>query len=523
MEGSSQVGCQTLVAPFQALNSNAHQRGALNALVKTLTHQQVRELRLSLEEVDLHCDVIAELPLEISQMILRHLPLYQIFQARRVSFRWKQVLSSPQTMEPLLRSWFPAPIADTALHIPDGLSESSILSLKAEHIDAYRTGHAFSYMTYSWSCFLDDLSLDLVAYADGIMAWVDKTDSHSVNLLDLKTGEQRLFLPDARTRIVAIATSSSMVAALGSGRCHVWSLRAGDHYSLRLPSATLSKIIVSGESLAIVHALSAWQDSSTCVEMVTWTLKDQKTYSSSVALSPKKGQRLSTMRIILDDKGESVLLFELVHKYFQDDEPTHVRHVRTSLDGDILTREVIEIPDPKDYRFCSEDTAPKESNGHTVIWILAKPQCEENDFGELMLICYNFRENRLEVRTQVVTGLRIKDNTDCCLLFWKDVGYFLEYEKGRPCLKVIDLQDSTCSEAKMDLSADTQKLVLRRQEEYDPEILPFGDETFLVFVSTQGFRVWCFDANVQMFNEDIAYKKERRSNMERRLKLISNS
>ena len=537
MEGSSHDDSHALVGPFQALNSNAHQRGAsvylqchymiisadryhrLNALVKTLTLQQVRELRLSLDEVDLHCDIIVELPLEISQMILRQLSLYQIFEARRVSSKWKQVLSSPQTVEPLLRTWFPAPIADTALHIPDGLSESSILSLKAEHIDAYRTGHAFSHMTYSWSCFLDGLSLDLVAYADGTMAWVDTTDSHSVNLLDLKTGEQHLFLPDSRARIMAIATSSSMVAALGWGRCDVWTPGAGDHYSLILPSATVSKVIVLGESLAIFHALPRWQDSTTCVEVVTWTLRDQKTSSFSVALSPRKDQLLSTVRMMVDDKGESLLFFQHVYKHVIT---PHVHYIRTSLDGDVLTREVIEIPNTKDYEDYSEvHTAPKEINGHAVIWQFVKNQWGD-DFSELMLICYNFREDRLEVHTQVVSGLRTDADPDLSLFLWKDVGYVLEYEKAGPFfLKVIDLQDSTCSEAKMDLSVDTQKLGLGPQEEYDPGILPFGDERFLVSVSTHGFRVWCFDANVQMFNEDIAYKEKRRSNMERRLNLIS--
>ena len=170
---------------------SADQVHRLNALFEALTHHQIRELRLSLENIDLHCDIIADLPLEISQMIVQQLFLYQVFQARRVSSRWRHVLSSPQTVEPLLRGRFPTPTAETSLHIPQGLSENSIVSLKAEHIDAYRTGHAFSYARYRWDCFQEGCwNWDPMAYADGILAWVDTEDGHLVKSLDLKTGEQ---------------------------------------------------------------------------------------------------------------------------------------------------------------------------------------------------------------------------------------------------------------------------------------------------------------------------------------------
>ena len=163
----------------------------LKALVEALTHHQIRELGLLLENVDLHCDIIAELPLEISQIIVQHLPLHQVFQARRVSSKWRHVLSLPQTVEPLLRSHFPTPNAEKTLLILKGLSENSIVSLKAEHVDACRTGHAFTYARHEWDCFPEGVeNWNQLAYADGVMAWVDTTDGHVVKVLDLKTGQQ---------------------------------------------------------------------------------------------------------------------------------------------------------------------------------------------------------------------------------------------------------------------------------------------------------------------------------------------
>lgn len=510
MEDSSQDGCQALVALFQGLNANALQRRALKALVKTLTHQQIRELRITAEEVDLRCDIIAELPLELSQVILQYLPLYQAFQARRVSSKWKQILSSPQTVEYLLRHWFPAPAADTALHIPHGLSESSILSLKAEHIDAYRTGHAFTYASRKLNCFPDNSDprtvADLVAYADGIMAWADTTDSGFVKSLDLRTGQEWSFLPEARTRVNAIAVSSSMIAALGSGRCHVWKFRAGDQYCLRLPSNKGQEIAVSGETLVIVTKL--WEttivEASFCVEVTTWTLKDQRTSSFCVALPPKKRGYTFDFKNMLDNTGESLLLFEGVYiPDHQHDKATHFHYIRTSLNGDVLTQGVLEVPGIQDCHACSDDFVPKEANGQAVIWSFAKRQRECDNFSELMPISYNFREDRLEYRTQEITCLRItKPQLTSPLFYWKHAAYILNSDPDIPVLRVIDLQNSTCSEAEMGFSIKNQKFDLRPYEEYEPNPFLLGDEIFLISVFAHGFGVWCFDANVRIFNEE---------------------
>lgn len=52
-------------------------------------------------------DLLSNLPLEISHQILGYLPLYQYFRVRRVSKSWFRMLSAPQTVEHLLRFWYP--------------------------------------------------------------------------------------------------------------------------------------------------------------------------------------------------------------------------------------------------------------------------------------------------------------------------------------------------------------------------------------------------------------------------------
>ncbi len=310
-------------------------------------------------------------------------------------------------MEPLIRNWFSKPASNTALHIPDGLSTSSVLSLKAEHIDAYLTGHAFTYAVHEWDCFpslpyCSSLVPEFVAYADGIMAWVDTTDSHSVQSLDLKTGQEWSFLPEARTRINAIAMSSSMIAALGSGRCHVWNFRGGDRQLLQLPSNRNQRIIVSGETLAIVAERRQTGEPKATLrfDAVTWTVKGRRTSSFCVALPPESCGCEAGVKIMLDNNGESLLFFERVvfPRFGRNARSTHFHYIRTSLDGDVLTQGVLEVPDSNHYQCCSSvNTVPKEVDREAVIWSYAHRQHDWDNFSELMIISYNFRKDRYAI------------------------------------------------------------------------------------------------------------------------------
>ena len=533
MEYSSQDYDSALVKPFKAIKINAFQRRAsvysrsrcimkhadvlfrLEGLLKTLTHQQIRELQSAIEAIDMHCDILTKLPLEISQLILRYLPLHQIFQARRVSSKWKQLLSTAQMVNSLMRDWYPQPGIESDLHIPAGLSAERVASLKAEHIDAYRTGNAFKYAKLSCEDLSQSIDSNRLAYADGMMAWVDETDPECVRILDLKTGQEWSFLPENRPYIHAIAISSSMAVLLGSSRCYVLSLKTGYNYFLRLPSDRTASIAVSGESLAIVYC-DGYNEKCQHTSALTWTLKNQKTSSFALPFSLQR----RAYSIMLDKRGETLLLFRWASV---DDSQGSMRfhYVRSSLDGSILAQGVISA-DLKDYWDRSGNFGPMEVNEQAVIWSFGKPQPEGGDSDELMLIYYNFKEDQLEVRKQIVRGLRIKHQVVQCtqspFFHWKDIGYFLDYSHKRRSLRLVDFQDSTCSEAKMGTPRGTQGFDKALFLEKDLSVALFGDETFLVAVFGGGFCVWCFDANTQMFDEDIAFQEQRKIDFETRLR-----
>ena len=537
MEESSQDGCQALIDPFQALKGNTLQRRALvqlnchwliiyademlrlEGLAKALTHHQIRALRSTIDMVDLRFDIIAKVPLEISQMILQFLPLYQIFQIRRVSSTWKQILSSPQTMQLLLQSWYPTQTPDTPLHIPQGLSENAILSLKAEHIDAYRTGHAFSYTTYDWNSFWNSYDYGFnprrVTYANGVLAWADTTDGGSVRSLDLKNGHELSFIPDARTLISAIAMSSSMIAAVSAGRCHVWTLGAGDHNTLRLPSARFTHIAVSGGSLAVTTSYT-WP----AVEVVTWTLQDRVTSSFSLPVSPKTSNR-STM---LDSQGVSFILFSQAYNQYGNEEPQGFHFIRTSLSGGILAQGFLEYPD-SNLSFRSMNMHPKETRGHVILFTLYKPCCEIVGSWELSLISYDFEKDRLETCTLQITDPRLAHEHGLEIFYWKDVAYIRKFRgraKGRPSLMILDLQESTYRKARTDFPADSLVNEPDSQSAFNPDEGEdeydylerhdcfLGDDIFLINANRRGFCVWNFDKNIKMIDENLAYKVERK-------------
>ena len=79
---------------------------SLQDLVQNLSHQQVRDLRDLIEDVNFHCDIVGKLPLEICLSIFQHLELYQTFQAQLVSRRWAEILTSRPVVDSVMKSWY---------------------------------------------------------------------------------------------------------------------------------------------------------------------------------------------------------------------------------------------------------------------------------------------------------------------------------------------------------------------------------------------------------------------------------
>ena len=181
------------------------------------------------------------------------------------------------------------------------------MNLKAEHVDAFRTGYPFSK-----SCLdgLPDGSLvprvEGVAYARGVLAWInpDPFDriGRSIEALYLKTHLRRTFIAEDRTSFLAIAISSSIIAALDhAGRCHVWDISHSDRICLlQLPSAWYDRIEASGPALAIA---SSGQDTDDKIEVFTWSSQSRKSQSFLLPLQPLQSGFGHEWKITLEPKG----------------------------------------------------------------------------------------------------------------------------------------------------------------------------------------------------------------------------
>ncbi len=171
-----------LVNVFAALDTPGKQRKALNGLFGSLSHSRIRESVASLSSTVFTYDIVGNLPLEINVFVFQHLQIRRVFQGRRVSRKWLGILSSPALLDPILQQW--DSLGRTPLLIPEGLEPQSI---RAEHIDAYRRGLAFSKADYNWD--IQPTSDPAgIAYADGRLAWVGKTRLTLV-VVDLERGK----------------------------------------------------------------------------------------------------------------------------------------------------------------------------------------------------------------------------------------------------------------------------------------------------------------------------------------------
>lgn len=197
-----------------------------------------------------------------------------------------------------------------------------------------------------------------MAYADGILAWVDTICSRMVKLLNIKTGQEWPFQVEAISAIDATAMSSSMIAAMDSGVCHVWALNTRDSHCFRLPFRSYigRYLAVSGESLVVVY--NRYGDAPG-FEVFTWTLQERTISSFFVEGASLASNKRSVM---LDGKGKTLLFFERSDRS-PSFGPMTFYYTRTNLTGDVLVQDAIEISDPEYHYNLFSVAKPRETNG----------------------------------------------------------------------------------------------------------------------------------------------------------------
>lgn len=427
-------------------------------------------------------------------MILQYLPLYQVFQARRVSRAWRDILTSPSILDSLLSSWDSG--SNSHLGIPEGSSAAATASLKAEHIDAFLSGRPFSVKSYGLSGLPRSSSHQRIAYSDGAFAWIDPNDERICQVLDLRSGKEISFMAEERCTMGTIAISTSMVAATSAwGKLVVWTRDEQRSMSFSMPSARIEKLLLSKETLVVLFSPELL-DSGAYIQVLTWKLIDQNSRSFTLRLQvqklrgwPEPGD-LYRIKAMLDNEGGSLLLFER-NLDISDSGEQSFHSTRTSLTGEVLAQSSLQGSDLDQQWDDSCWFCPVQARNIASVWSTAKHNTDSSASAETQIrrVCYDFDKNCLKLDTHFVDAPCTYNNSS--LLFWDDVAYLWDFtDSDDHVLSVIDFRTSTCTTAPV--------VNPGRRPSTCFNSWTFGDGIFHVRLFTTAIWVMCFDKHVEM-------------------------
>ncbi|KAL8741013.1 MAG: hypothetical protein Q9184_008436, partial [Pyrenodesmia sp. 2 TL-2023] len=480
--------------------------------------------------IQLNFDIISNLPIEILCLIFKHLPIYQVFQFRRVSKKWLQKLSALELVESLLQPWFAMGGVD--LRVPDDVSRQAALAIKAEHVDAFKTGNPFSMVKGDWDFDWEGpqayrsrpINMD---YSHGRLAWIER--DMQVRVKNLESDQETLYTSPNREQIFTVCLSSAIVVAVttASGKCYVWDCATGASHSFQLPSAWVCTVVATGKSLAILLKSETQQ-----LDCMTWDLESRRTRSFPVATQGRLWVRRKDYTYDLTVTEDSVVFLEL-----DMGPPDQIFFTRYTLEGKIIAKGASELL-PRTFRsgYLSVTTFPPQESAYSKFLMNLDHfniKDEANrDFRRLrntvleqtlgiVRIVYDLRHDRIKTFTIPCKDLESGHKEGTSWYFWKDVVFRYCHDKGSFLSSVAsDLHTGVETDMRIhdwmhgpDSAADAGQIKGFRRQRLgggDPEpVLFFGDEIYMVCVSASGFTAYCFDKNIEIAHGDIDFRWQR--------------
>ena len=472
-------------------------------------------------------DLFGNLPLEINLHITQYLDIYQIYQLQRVCSHWSDILSSPRIIEPKLRPWYGESLDEASIQLayPNGSSLREQLSTKAAHVDAFRTGTAFSMAMGKMDVEAGRDFPSNTDYNKGLVAWATKAQAGIV-LRCLITGrEATLTLPEGYT-VGRICVSASLIVAFvrqGDVRsAYAWErfesledIGKKDPRRLDLDLANTTFYFVMDKTLAVSV------ETSNGFDMVVWDGEENAyhRFPLSLQFQSKPARRF----FHLCNQGKSVVSFE---RYLGD--TSRVHFTRYNLKGEIQSKGSMEHPNIDDFTAHSEHTFLIPTNKHIPLWsYIRTKQYVSFDQGdrmytwEIVRISYNTLADRFEITNHNIERTRDLSKFFEDFFWWKDVAYCIRSNRAiRKQMSVLNLGHETYHLASMDKTQiveswlDAEGLLPKTpfgpsdpQEEVANDWLFLGDEKFLVRFQSGFYTVWCFDRHTSLANESQEYKK----------------
>ena len=512
----------------------------IGAFYDSLSKQQIRDLKVLIESTDFRFDIVANLPIELILLVFQHLELYQLFQCRRVSRRWLELLGADGVVRPMLQPWNAT--EDVKLRIPEGSSSKAVLDIYAEHQDAFQTGNAFGRFQMPHGqdiSYSSDRSIH--AYSDGLLAWVSLTGrSDPIHLRDLESGEERTFMSPERDKIEEIALSQTLLVAMtSSARCYIWAHQTPrPPFVLRTLSRARNVFHLSKASFILIQRTPNFPGALACqsIPVITWKLREcwrlqppeqpPQAIVSQFSIQALSGSFVGgCYRVQVERQEQQIVLLESTKIEKKRGHTLRILHL--DFEGETLFEESLDCSFAIDVSFKAHENHPLQKERFFDIWVmtynLVHHDLDKSSRKEVQAIGITYLRYYLDRRLFRVLERKnlphsvIPPGAWMAFLPWKGIAYFEgprdHFSEGfQRHLMVTDAREETCVEARYVAPQGSGG-----SGSLDRDTLFLGDEVFLVKVTSKDLIVWCFDKHRRMAGEDEKFRQERRSSQRKRL------
>ena len=419
--------------------------------------------------------------------------------------------------------------------MPSDISVEEALTIKAEHLDAFRYGNPFSRLQGEWNLQLDETPTcrpSAIDYNSGRLAWIEE-HTRRLHVKNLESGQETLYMPPNREKIYGIRLSSRLIAGTTEiGKCYVWDCTTGTPYTIQLTSASVAALSASNKSLAVLQKTPIHEaDTQEQFSVTTWNMDSLQARSFEVVLQgrwSRNSQDLLEIRMIDD----SLLLLEP-----DMGPPDEIFYTRYTLDGKVIVKGSTG-PLHRSFRSSYLDITTIPPQHSTFSASIKQLDCikvldeQDDDFRALrrqlvdsthglLRYQYDLRNNRITSTYSTTIPHFSSESTYAegdSWVFWKDVAFRMRCKYNKhPWTTTFNLTEGAATDIhtqpfQFDDDPNTyyaRGLQCPSRFPEHKEIGTFCDETFMVKVHSTHFVAFCFDKNIVMADDDEGFRQRR--------------
>ena len=496
-----------LTQAYLSLEDADKQRKELQHLVQSLSFSHIREMRDMFRRLHLTCDIVGELPTELSEQVMLHLPLYQCYQARRVSKRWNKVLSSDHLIKQIVDS------QSLALqHVQSSYHNDTDLTSISQNLDAYLRCYPFSMMNQHILYEETWRYATHVAYAQSNLVWIDADDQRSLKILNLASGFRDTLTTPNRAKLDEVAVSSTIAVALcSSAKCHIWILSASPetrYRNLQLDSSINRGIAVSSSGVSLYQPFL--RQGISAVRFIIWEVANERTREFTHTL---KHLISKPVRCGFAEDGRSLMM--LAHMVPHHKGECEIHYLRSDLVGNIEAQTSEQCPwlhVPNKYI----SRLPGQAINGPILDSFISPNLNGNSVAirNLFKVTYDSTQEQLKIKCTNPHDAALWAQHPQAAFGQGIAAYGSWDDFGSRCFPLKELATGVGAIPKhIRMSLDKIQLPSLPCPPDEEFSLVLGDGRFLIANTRAGITVWCFDKRITMPNEDTEYRRRRESEL----------